>query len=485
VAVTVPVDPARRSTTSREALAPVRLEWDDIQGDVLRGYGFDHAHHLVLELLDPDAARGWLCDLVPQVTPATRWTTRPTTTLNVAFTHRGLRALGLDREALDTFPADFRGGMTARAKRHVGDVGPDSSERWEPLGVHHPAAHVLVMVHAASAEVCGARAAEVRTDAVASGLEVVHTERLANLPLGTGPHAADRMAEHFGFADGISQPAVEGAIEPSVVRGHGTPLSDGRWRAVRAGEFVLGYPDEEEEAPPLPSPPELARNGSYLVVRKLGQDVAGFRRLVVAQAERHGIEPGMLAAKLVGRWGDGSPLAASTSERDGDRTALNDFRYVDDELGQGCPVGSHIRRVNPRDALSLAPELVSRHRLLRRGMPYGPPLPDGALDDDGVPRGLMFMAYCASISRQFEFVQREWMNDGNIFGVGRTPDPIAGHGSAPRRFAFPLPGRDPVVLGGLPRLVRVLGGEYLFLPGLRGLRYLSKPREDQGRWARA
>jgi Dyp-type peroxidase family len=449
----------------------VQPDWEDIQGNVLRGYGFDHAFHFVLTVATPSAARQWLRKTVPAITPATPWGDRPLTTLNVAFTHRGLEALGLDAEALASFPADFREGMRARARHHLGDLEPDGPEHWESAGLHHPDAHVLLMIHGASAEAGETRSFLVLNDAADHGLEIVGSERLSHLP-----HAADAPAsqriEHFGFADGISQPAVEGAIEPTTVRGNGTPLAKERWRPVRTGEFVLGYPDEEGDVPPLPSPETLVRNGSYLVYRKLAQDVAAFRRLTLAQGQRHDVAAEVVAAKLVGRRADGTPLTPAAPDATGP-AALNDVRYGDDRRGQGCPVGSHIRRTNPRDALGLQPELVSRHRLLRRGMPYGPPLPDGRLDDDETPRGLMFLAYCASISRQFEFVQREWMNDGNVFGVGHTPDPIAGHGSAPRRYAFQVDGGGPVILGGLPRLVRVRGGEYLFQPGLRGLRYLA------------
>lgn len=451
------------------------LEWDDIQGNILRGYGFAHAHHLVLSVNRPAAARRWLADLVPAVTPATPWTRRPATTLNLAFTHRGLAALGLDSASLASFPADFREGMRARAAAHLGDVGPDAPEQWESTGVHHPAAHVLVMVHAAVGEAGDRRASELARQATAHGFDLVDVEQLASL-LRARPGAASALrVEHFGFADGISQPAVEGTIEPTHIRGNGTPLSRDRWRPVRAGEFVLGYPDEEEPAPPLPTPTELVRNGSYLVYRKLAQDVAAFRRLTVELARRLGATPDLVAAKLLGRHPDGSPLPPADAEPAlvTGPGALNDVRYEGDPRGEACPLGSHVRRTNPRDGLGVKPELVSRHRLLRRGMPYGPPLPDGVLEDDGVPRGLLFMAYCASICRQFEFVQRQWMNDGNAFGIGYAPDPIAGHGAAPRRMVFEVPGRCPVVLAGLPRLVRVRAGEYLFQPGLTGLRYLS------------
>lgn len=458
------------------------IDWDDVQGNVLRGYRFDHAHHLVLSIGDADGARRLLRRQASAVTPAAPWYEKPEATLNVAFTHRGLAALGLDQDALASFPPEFREGMRARSLPHLGDVGPDGPGEWETAGVQHADAHVLLMVHGSSAEKADERRSQVVADALDHGFGLVATEQLQNLP-GPGGWEARKRVEHFGFADGVSQPAVEGARQPSVVEGNGTPMDDGGWRPVRTGEFLLGHANEEDDAPPLPEPDVLSHNGTYLVYRKLAQDVAAFRRVVAEKAELHGLGPEVLAAKLMGRETNGAQLhpdGDEAGEQPGvdteprDPAGVNDFRFADDGPGHGCPVASHVRRANPRDALGVNPELVSRHRLLRRGMPYGPPLAEGALEDDGVERGLLFVAYCANISRQFEFVQREWLNDGNALSVGHTADPIAGHGIAPRTFAFEAPdGSGPVVLANLPRLVRVRGGEYLFQPSLSGLRYLA------------
>jgi Dyp-type peroxidase family len=320
------------------------------------------------------------------------------------------------------------------------------------------------MIHAPAADDCEAAADAAADAATAAGLTVLACQPLANL---RGPEGADDplRLEHFGFADGVSQPAVEGALEPTVVPGNGTYLGDGEWRPVRPGEFVLGYPDEEEDAPPLPGPSRLVRNGTFLVWRKLAQDVAGFRRFLAERAA--GGDPGdaaRLGAQMVGRWPDGSPYGDALAAPGGGSAALD-----------ACPAGSHIRRANPARSLPAVRGLVSRHRLLRRGMPYGPPLPPGVSEDDGAARGLVFVACCASIRRQFEFVQREWLNDGNAVGAGHTTDPITGAGGAGRRFA--VPGPRPRVLGDLPRFVRTRGGAYLFQPSLAALRDLA-----HGRW---
>jgi Dyp-type peroxidase family len=453
------------------------LDWHDIQGNVLRGYGFDHARHLVLRVDRAADGRAWLGRIAAAVTPGRVWRDRPVSTLNVAFTAAGLAALGVGEAIMRGFPPEFVAGMAARAGA-LGDVGDDDPAGWEPAGPHQPGAHVLVMVHAPAAADCEAAADAAADAATAAGLAVLARQPLTNLH---GPDGdADPMrVEHFGFADGVSQPAIEGALAPTTVPGNGTFLGEGRWRPVRPGEFVVGYPDEEEDAPPLPGPARLVRNGTFLVWRKLAQDVAGFRRFL---AERAAVDdPGgaaRLGAQLVGRWPDGSPYGdalADPTRGDATRAAPGPGPAGGDAALAACPAGSHIRRANPTGSLPAVRGLVSRHRLLRRGMPYGPPLPPGVSEDDGVARGLVFVAYCASIRRQFEFVQREWLNDGNAVGAGHTTDPITGAGGAWRRFA--VPGPRPRVLGDLPRFVRTRGGAYLFQPSLAALHDLA-----HGRW---
>jgi hypothetical protein len=183
----------------------------------------------------------------------------------------------------------------------------------------------------------------------------------------------------------------------------------------------------------------------------------------------------LVAAKAVGRWPDGSPLVLRPGYGDralgNDRDRVNDFAYAGDRDGVACPRGAHIRRANPRDGLRAGSRLTARHRLLRRGMPYGPPLPDGA-PDDGEDRGLVFVSFQASIERQFEIVQARWLNDGDAFGLGRTADPVAGavpDGGA--RLVFG--GRPPRYATAMRAFVTPRGGEYLFVPGIAGLRALA------------
>src|SRR5262249_647394 len=227
-----------------------------------------------------------------------------------------------------------------------------------------------------------------------AGVEVVWRQECYALPTET---------EHFGFRDGISHPAVEGS---------GIPGTNSAETPLKAGEFVLGYPDETGAYPPMPEPEILGRNGTYAVLRKLHQRVGAFRQYLHANGPNPSAEE-LLAAKMMGRWRSGAPLALAPERDDpnlgSDRMRNNEFLFRDDPLGLKTPPGSHIRRANPRDAsVAGSPRW---HRMIRRGTSYGPPLAQGILADDGIDRGIMFVFIGAHLRRQFEFVQSEWLND--------------------------------------------------------------------------
>jgi hypothetical protein len=194
-----------------------------------------------------------------------------------------------------------------------------------------------------------------------------------------------------------------------------------------------------------------------------------------------------VAAKLVGRWPDGTPVAVRPDAPDpdlaGSRETANAFDFRDDALGLACPRGAHVRRMNPRGALPFDGKLVNRHRIIRRGLPYGPELPPGA-PEDGVERGLIFACYQVDIERQFEFIQANWINDGNVFGLGGDRDPITGTAPAAseagdhRLRKMTIPGRPPFFVSPLPDVVTVRGGEYFLVPGIDGLRHLATTAEQ-------
>ena len=455
-------------------MTTMALDLDDIQGDILRAYGnaYDCTTYVFVRLgRDPQQGRTWLGGLLGRVTTAAPWTgEKPQTTLNVAVTAAGLEALGAPAAVRSTFSHEFREGMAARGESVLGDSGPSAPSEWEP-GCSD--AHVLLVVNAQTPQALKVVLGELRAEASsAAGVKIVaeqHAELLAG------------AREHFGFADGFAQPAIMGASEDKV-RGGGIPEKDGRWRALAPGEFILGYPDEDTRVdrrgrlPAAPADP-LGAGGTYMVWRKLHQDVALWRRTMKAAAKRwHDGDEHRLAAKVVGRWQDGAPLVTHPNgpgpSFDAAAPGANDFRYGDDLAGLRCPVGAHIRRSNPRDALGNEGTLSMRHRMIRRGMPYGPPLPDGVTKDDGVQRGLIFVSFQASIARQFEGVQGPWLSDGNIFGLGHDKDYLLGDATGAGKMT--IQGKRPFFLAPQRQLVTTRGGAYLFVPGMRALRALAE-----------
>ena len=268
--------------------------------------------------------------------------------------------------------------------------------------------------------------------------------------------------DHFGYRDRLSQPVIEGSGEEP------TP---GSGAALKAGEFILGYPDEYGVTADRPQPEILARNGSYMAYRRLQEHVGKFREFL----RQHGETPEeqeLIAAKLMGRWRSGAPLVLSphkdSPELAADPQRNNDFNYREmDPQGYAVPLGSHARRMNPRDTAAN----INRRRMIRRGATYGPALPDGA-PDDGVERGIAAFVICGSLIRQFEFAQNVWANDRNFHELGNERDPVIGNQDGTLEFKIPKrPIRKKIT--GLPAFTTVKGGAYFFLPGLQALQYLA------------
>jgi Dyp-type peroxidase family len=467
------------------------LNLDDIQGLVARGYGsLRAAAFVLLGIDDPAAARAWLGVMAGEVATAERGDRSEA--VHVALTHSGLRGLGVPEGSLAGFPDEFTSGMTTDHRRRIlGDVGESAPERWRWGGPANPVDAVLLL-YAEDQAGLGNLVDRHAGPAALESAGLAEVQRLDTSPL-TG-------TEPFGFRDGISQPLIAELGPPDRP---GPPL-----HTVRAGEFVLGYhnqygqvaesptvaaADDPGQVLPRTGDPEradLGRNGSYLVLRQLAQDVDGFRRFVDQAGRGDGqVDPDAgtrLAAKMVGRWPNGTPLTRSPKGPADDLADANDFGYAEgDAAGQGCPLGAHIRRANPRDALDpdAGPEQslqsVNRHRLLRRGRAYG--------DQSGPgERGIHFICLNANIARQFEFVQHTWLNSPKFAGLYDDTDPlVATHqGETGRIFtvqARPLRQR----VTGLPAFVTVRGGAYFFLPGIRALRFLAglpaAPGEDPSR----
>ncbi len=359
------------------------------------------------------------------------------------MTADGLRALGVPDAGARHLLAASSAPAWPRARRRWATPAPASPANWEPE-LHGAGLHVLATVNALDDGALEREITRLRSDAAsAGGVAVAYEQRTELLP---------DSREHFGYADGFAQPALAGGDDAGDRRvGGGVPEAKGAWRALAPGEFILGYEDEDTRVDPergLPSAPAdpFGRSGTYMVWRKLYQDVALFRHVLREAAELYGGgDHEKLAAKVVGRWPNGTPLVLSPDapiaglRRQG-RASANAFRYADDDPdGRRCPLGAHIRRTNPRDALGFDGLLSFRHRIIRRGMPYGRPLPAEATEDDHVDRGLVFVCFNASISRQFEGIQAQWINDGNVFGLGHDSDFL--HGRPPRDGQDDRPGR--------------------------------------------
>lgn len=491
------------------------VDFEDIQGLVRFGYGgLKAARYLLMRVVDAAAARAWLADAPLATAVAGK---PPETALQLAFTSAGLLALGVPSTIVEGFSPEFVVGMgtdAARARR-LGDVGPNDPSRWRwGIGARLPHVMILLFAHADTLDaLCDRIVGE-----CAEGLERIdslETDDMGDI-------------EPFGFADGLSQPLVDWERERPVA--DETRLAYGN--RVCLGEFVLGYPNEyggyadrplidraldpAALLPPAEDAPGMAdvgRNGSYLAVRQLRQDVRTFWRYFDDQGKG---DPGLRmrwAEAAVGRTLDGTPLVGDRHEAIdglGKSAVHNAFTYRADPEGLRCPLGAHVRRANPRnadlpadtsglvqrlvrmlgfDAAAREQDKVSStrfHRLLRRGREYGTKLSIAeALADQPVAKetGLHFLCLGANLARQFEFVQNAWLMSAKFDGLHDERDPIVGHrlpgpdGTSTDNFTIPQGDGPSARLCAMPDFVTVVGGAYFFMPGRRALRYLcSHPR---------
>jgi deferrochelatase/peroxidase EfeB len=492
------------------------VDFADVQG-VVR-YGYKHlsdACYFVLRVKDPDAARAWL--RAAPVTSAIEQTPPPPAATQVALTAQGLRALRVPDDVIAGFSNEFLTGMAGddNRSRRLGDVGLNAPPGWR-WGAAERVPHVLVMAFAVPGGL-SAHVARLTTAGWNDAFEVLAALDTSNL----------HGVEPFGFLDGVSQPVPDWdlARDPK-----GFQYAYGN--VVALGEILLGYPNEYRKftdrplvgdggaaaslfaAEDDPSKRDVGRNGTYLVLRDLQQDVRGFWQFVDRQAAAHAMEADELAAAMLGRTRAGEPLVAPAAQpipgvgTGAEQVRLNGFTYDADPSGARCPLGAHIRRANPRNAdlprkpsgvlASLAALLgfgnrhprddvkssVRFHRLLRRGREYGPGLSPAdaraAAPPNDPERGLRFVALCANILRQYEFLQNAWMRNTKFDGMTGESDPIVGDRTpipgcpATDAFTVPRAGSVRTRIAGVPQFVTVRGGAYFFLPGLRALRYFAE-----------
>lgn len=463
----LPIPKADREATPVEA--------DDVQGNILRGYRAERVRHYVLSVSDAGLARTWLADKATpdsaagtgalHVMTAIEWQKKPELMLNIGLTYAGMQALKIRPSWLELFPKAFREGALDRAADNF-DTGENAPEYWWLGGPSQAAmVHLVVSLYQGREPNSSAAFAQAAVDLVAAfpgaGLTLL------------AAHDASHNGGNswFGYADGIANPRL---ARPCPVPHERTDLQP----AAGVGEFVLGkgYQNIYGGSSLGKLPPELAGNGSFCAVRILAQDVNAFDAAVVAEATRLGLDPELLKAKLMGRWLEGAPLTLHPKTSPG-ANDQNNFDYAPsyeypqtqlDHEGTTCPVGAHIRRTNPRSS-RVAGARYAR-RLMRRGMHYELRNENNEVQEVG----LFGMFICGDLERQFEFIQRQWIN-GDTFapGLRGTRDPFVG---TPERkeqvFEIPVVG-DASLQVRLPQLVRTRGSLYLFMPGLHALRWLD------------
>jgi deferrochelatase/peroxidase EfeB len=376
-------------------------------------------------------------------------------TLTLGLTYAGLETLGVPYRSDGPRHDVFKEGMWMR-RALLGDEPGAWGDEWRDV-------HVGMWAYARDEQGLEQARAEMARFA---GLEQA-------MPATRARQVSARDPLAFRVADGISQPWVLGVPPPtrgdrrqriaSDPRGGGKIGVWGRWQPLALGEFVLGQVDEANDVAPLPDPSALFLGATFAAIRKL-EIKRGRLDRVLSALSAGGSDEQRNLERLVGRTVDGTPLATGARDR-------NRFRYENDPDGLACPVTAHIRRANPRDALGFEGVLANRRRMIRRGIMY---TDDGAGKLEEAPLdGLMFVALQARLDDQFEFVQRQWLNGGAAFGLGRDPDVLAGHWTGgPRQVVLPTPHMPDIAAVPNPVVV-ARGGGYFLVPSMRGLHYLA------------
>jgi len=485
-----------------------------IQGDILVGLPKRRERLLFFRIEDRAAFTPFLKDLrltsaaeclaqrglIAQRKAAGVQTLVPTSGLNVAFTYSGLQQLGVDGlDAAQGLQA-FREGMAGRAAT-LSDPPPNT---WRILRPSRRPHGVFILTGASEAEI--ADTISLRLAPVpGNGWRIVHQEVGRVRPQPVKGH------EHFGYADGVSQPGVRGRIEQgkalnpttSTDQDQAEPGQDLLW----PGEFVFGYPGQKPDGPrfavegPVTEPPvSFMADGAFLVFRRLAQLVPEFNHQVKVSAGQTGgasdaASAELLGAQMVGRWKSGAPIISAPTADDPllaeGTTKVNGFEFGDDRGGLVCPWTAHVRKVYPRDDVrhnttptdaetDAAEAFTQTHRMLRRGIAFGPELTEeeaaaGHSDPDST-RGLLFKCYVTSLEDQFEFVQQAWVDSADFSQPGAGPDAIIGQpAGVPAAFLGAAPtSKDPAKKPTLtfPRFVEMQGGEYFFAPSIPALRGL-------------
>ena len=450
------------------------LDLDDIQGNILRGYRKSDARHFAVAFGQPADAGRLIQKLIKgapgalMLTRSSDWDSKPEYCLNIGLTAAGLTQLGLPAALLKCFPDAFIRGPIPAANG-LGDVNESAPETWCMGGPNNAEVHALVSLFTTESDkpCLESHSSTLRELFAAHAVTVVHEQAAHALPEGR---------VHFRYKDGIAQPRIEGSPD--------RPFKD-RQPASKAGEFLLGkgYVNQYGGNFANDLPDAIAGNGTFAALRILEQKVFDFERWLKLAGERYKLDPEYVAAKLMGRWRNGAPL---TMHPDKDKpnpdyvpTEINNFdygpspddpTYFDDQDGRRCPLGSHIRRMNPRSAVVMGKPHT--RRIIRRGMAYGAEIEPGQTEGSDEERGLFGLFICGDLEYQFEFLMKVWANkDIHTHGIQGTTDPIIGK-QPPLGGQFVMrtdTRNDPITFNSVPQFVRTRGCAYLFMPGIAGL----------------
>ncbi|MBL3546583.1 Dyp-type peroxidase family [Chryseobacterium rhizosphaerae] len=445
--------------SSRFDESKVTLELDQIQSIILRSRPIPYFGTVVLvEIKDKEAGKTLIKNLLPELTTSVNWHNSNNGAATIAISYKGFIALGLPKETLDSFPNEFKAGMAGRHEK-LTDYGENHPDNWQyPYKDNN--IHILVNIIADSEEKWKNKLKSVRDKFEdISGYTIIAMGDFS---------ATEKVTNAFGFRDGLSQPEVDGS---------GVDIPPGYGRAVKAGEFIIGYPGEAGNIDESIKPLAFSKNGSFVALRKYRSNVHLFNQFL----HKNGKTPEereLLAAKLFGRWRSGVPLALSPKADDPelatDRTKINNFDFKDDDYGRKTPLSCHMRRMYPRDTKMAVMSDLNMHRIIRRGVAYGGVPGDDFLEDDGKERGLYFLGISAKAMQTMEFLQSEWGNTGNFINHGDEKDPVIGVVKEDEDGVFTLPKEEGgrVRIHGVKTFNTLVGGEYLFIPGINGLKWI-------------
>ncbi|WP_164661002.1 hypothetical protein [Tropicibacter sp. Alg240-R139] len=466
---------------------------EDVQGNILRGYSLNRVRHLVLEVTNRTLARQFLAaavsgttDAVPTITreSSEKWADPPDLCFNIGVTFAGLRALGVTQDHLDTFPTEFRQGMTKRAAK-IGDFGDSAPKNWAEPFNQPDRVHLIASIYSDTDEQLE-KVEQVQAQ-VAKAFGVIGVQDGRNLPEGK---------VFFGYRDSISQPRFAHVINPDRANDN-EPINP-------LGTVLLGYPTHYEGLLfRVPNPDELGRNGAFNAFRVLAQDTVGFEKYLSTAAtelenhpevdhllppgaeenifgmkdNRHGALREVVAAQMCGRWRNGMPYEKSPNSTGPIPDTPGFLTNFDYDRESRCPAGSHTRRANPRNGHIVQRMSNYSRRIVRRGMSYGPDFDPANLDEANNPeRGLLGNFLCANLGAQFEAVMCDWINVGlqnpDITGAD---DPLLGANEPETSwFDLTLANGGSIRLRGFPRFIKARGGAYTFLPSLSAIAYLSQ-----------